>query len=135
MISKKLLTEIFKKEWALYQPNPDPAYYNRPFEITNIKEQSPWHKLDINSYILIEGIARDNRDWNQSINIYELAHRCKEWAFINYEFAIISYMSGEEQWECEIFKRYVGQSTALGEYTDGMTEPEAIFKACEWILK
>ena len=38
---------------------------------------------------------------NEYINIYELAHKCKEWALI----------------------RFLAES-----------EPEAIFKACQWIL-
>ena len=58
-------------------------------------------------------------------NIYELAHRCKEWAAYRHECFI------------NIF-----QKTSYNKYTaklDGKvfqsdTEPEAIFKACQWIL-
>jgi hypothetical protein len=62
------------------------------------------------------------------INIHELAHKCKEWAYENsytvwsglYCFAYVQkhYNEGEELFSCK-----------------ADTEPEAIFKACEWILE
>ena len=84
----------------------------------------------------------------KSINIYELAHKCKEWAF---EFRFDNkptnnryyrQRSGyEDKFNVEKQKREkLGYMTltfgCLGHtktfYAD--TEPEAIFKACQWIL-
>lgn len=75
-----------------------------------------------------------------TINIHELAHKCKEWAraetyFINSGWSEISngwdvhMMKGEFRLnkciaECSINYRNIAQS-----------EPEAIFAACEWILE
>ena len=66
-----------------------------------------------------------------SINIYELAHMCKEWAEkqTHYEFVVYAgdvYLTdqglgGEGGFYCE-------------ELFEADTEPEAIFKACQWIL-
>ena len=57
------------------------------------------------------------------INIYELAHKCKEWAWLKYKKNIVS--------------TYLGSAYIFplnGEQHE-TTEPEAIFKACEWILE
>ncbi len=86
---------------------------------------------------------------NRSINIYELANKCKEWAF---EFRFDNkptnnryyrQRSGyEDKFNVEKQKREkLGYMTltfgCLGHtktfYAD--TEPEAIFKACQWILE
>jgi len=65
-------------------------------------------------------------------NIYELAHKCKEWAFYNGGYEVSS-----------LFRDYGGQigvaSITQGTYKilfsdHEYTEPEAIFKACQWIL-
>jgi len=66
-----------------------------------------------------------------SINIYELAHKCKEWAKRT-GFMIESdnmnearvYPTDENGW---ILKKEI-------EFLED-SEPEAVFKACEWILK
>lgn len=66
------------------------------------------------------------------LNIYELAHECKKWALSNnfYIYSTVciagegsSYITKDE----DINKRL---STFLED-----TEPEAIFKACEWIME
>lgn len=68
------------------------------------------------------------------INIHELSHKCKEWA---YEKGYILY-SGKEvnEYTC-YFEKETGFElsnidTWLSTFSD--TEPEAIFKACQWIL-
>jgi len=65
--------------------------------------------------------------WTEKkINIHELAHKCKEWAYSK-SYKIASYKS-YNNWICkDPFKGdpYIGADT----------EPEAIFKACEWILE
>ena len=69
-----------------------------------------------------------------SCNIYELAHKCKEWAWENnYSLQTMKEISEENngEWFIDIWNFKM-----LSEYeTYGITEAEAIFKACEWILK
>jgi len=68
-----------------------------------------------------------------TINIYEFAHRCKEWAWDKHRYKLKSGI-------------FIGRKGALkqNEYActdyesiseNANSEPEAIFKACEWILK
>lgn len=73
-------------------------------------------------------------------NIYELAHKCKEWAFNQklldrkpdiYSGLWKGISSGRTMYRCILFL-----SIKRGkEKFEADTEPEAIFKACEWILK
>ena len=61
-------------------------------------------------------------------NIYELAHKCKEWAHSR-SFMIQSYLYNTKARadllsSCDVDEKFIAD-----------TEPEAIFKACEWILK
>lgn len=78
------------------------------------------------------------------INIYELMHLMKEWA-MSYEYYIYS--------RCRIKNRGASVTaiattvkrtlfsipdlshTDIETYNKGKTEPEAVIKACEWILK
>ena len=59
------------------------------------------------------------------INIYELSHKCKEWAEINHGYILCSYKCGSVG-NCQIMK--------LDKFFIASTEPEAIFKACQYIL-
>ena len=62
------------------------------------------------------------------INIYELAHKCKEWAALrqwNLQSAI--YMLDSTAY-CEL------ADSSFKEVFQAETEPAAIFKACQWIL-
>ena len=62
------------------------------------------------------------------VNIYELAHKCKEWALTKHNTYLSSWTESS-QGVCE--------ASTTNEDKDffAETEPEAIFKACEWILK
>ena len=66
---------------------------------------------------------------NRSINTYELAHKCKEWA-LKHHYKVISKPDNVPG----LWEAYVNLSLTSkhGEVAD--TEPEAIFKACQWIL-
>lgn len=72
------------------------------------------------------------------INIYELAHKCKEWAF-NEGFTLSSSKDGIDEWCIELYNHLADD---INDYRlnidfdafDATTEPEAIFKACQWIL-
>lgn len=73
---------------------------------------------------------------SDSINIYELAYKCKEWA-LNYKYEINTALVIKINNPKDFY------ATALVVHPDkeercdinSLTEPEAIFKACEWILK
>lgn len=69
-------------------------------------------------------------------NIYELAHKCKEWAFKQgYElFSRILSNDNQMSGNCLVIRVESDPETVLT-ITNADTEPEAIFKACEWILK
>lgn len=74
-----------------------------------------------------------------NINIYELANKCKEWAMqtpyivdqlaINIDRICLPNKFKTRYW-CVWLLRYRKVSEEF--YAD--TEPEAIFKACQWIL-
>ena len=76
---------------------------------------------------------------NLEVNIYEFAHKCKEWA-VNLspnKHALSSY----PRWgDIRNYKKtngsyYICQHLVSGVQFEAETEPEAIFKACEWILE
>ena len=80
---------------------------------------------------------------NKGINIYELAHKCKEWA-MNKGFQIISGLSDEPAYRSSDEKAYAKVLWYEGddvhrEYKDmyfmANTEIEAVIKASEYILK
>lgn len=71
---------------------------------------------------------------NDTINIYELAHKCKEWA-LNKGYTLLT-----KNKECLIYSveevyDVVECLNQYEEYFEADTEYEAIFKACEWIKK
>ena len=82
-------------------------------------------------------LASDLSGINDSINIYELAHKCKEWA-LNKNYSIATeFMRNEDEgdWFICIVKRYTDEAQYIeAKFYDEPTEPEAIFKSCKWIL-
>ncbi len=66
----------------------------------------------------------------QKINIHELAHKCKEWVLSDTEYSCSSGLSRGFT-RCKIGDGYcmVGARFFFAD-----TEPEAVFKGCEWIL-
>ena len=81
---------------------------------------------------MINGELHDGWD----INIYELAHKCKEWAFKQgYElFSRILSNDNQPFGNCVVYRVEADLEESLHIVNDN-TEQEAIFKACEWILK
>lgn len=63
------------------------------------------------------------------ISVYELSHKCKEWAYTK-GYTIWSSAIGKE---CYIDGRIFTNGENI-RFLDN-SEHEAIFKACEWILK
>lgn len=68
-----------------------------------------------------------------TINIYELAHKCKEWAKSRHFIDIDSHLSCA-RWGAEATSHNGRPSVFYEQVFIGRTEPEAIFKACEWIM-
>ena len=80
---------------------------------------------------------------NLEVNIYELAHKCKEWALDNRWIISTMPMLTEKKWRNTSVRLSHFYSAGKDRYLDGIyhngrieadTETEAIFKACEWIL-
>ena len=72
---------------------------------------------------------------NEYINIYELAHKCKEWAYIQ-GYVIFSKIRLNSSYASCYFD-IIGKHDYEDDYHNDFRaecEPEAIFKACQWIL-
>jgi len=113
MISKQLLSEVFKKDVIGIIINP--------------KEDLTLGKNEIS--IFFDG-------YKQKWNIYELAHKCKEWA-LSKGYELHSKLQYDNKGMCNIekFEAKAGMSCRqIIKYTYSDSEIEAIFKACEWIL-
>jgi len=62
------------------------------------------------------------------INIYELAHKCKEWA-INKGYVVSSEIHYSGNCVSNVYMNIEDNQEFFGKL-----EPEVIFKACQWIL-
>lgn len=94
---------------------------------------------------------------SRSINIYELAHKCKEWAGnLKFNIVALNTMSDFKRWKCAVLQKtgerypincrngyiYEGdlQNIVISGFSQitenyfAYTEPEAVFQACQWIL-
>lgn len=76
---------------------------------------------------------------HDKINIHELSNLCKIWAFVNgYELlsGTISEDNGDMIFECSIYDKNADTSDTyfITEFED-QNEPEAVFRACEYILE
>ena len=81
------------------------------------------------------------------MSIYEFAHKCKEWALSKSNLELISAITEEGAYckidniipstiEYDINQMDTAYRTIFNSIIfDAKTEPEAIFLACEWILK
>lgn len=68
-------------------------------------------------------------DGYEEINIYELAHKCKEWGYSIYGYFISSFINGC----CARAYIFTKEKVKIDKfYAD--TEPEAIFQAGQWIF-
>jgi hypothetical protein len=113
MISKELITQILR----VY------PQYSKQDECTgNItyEGKSSIIYFEVNSKMISQ------------CNVYELAHKCKEWA-MSKGFIILTY--GEAYYNVDV--HYKCNNSKIGRmafYDTAQEEPEAIFKACQWIL-
>jgi len=82
-------------------------------------------------YYIKDNLNGNGKQIEHKINIHELAHhRCKEWA-TNNGWYILSYYQHRNGYALPCEEEEEEQK----EWFDADTEPEAIFKACEWILE
>lgn len=91
-------------------------------------------RLDGNEIIFFTKDQKWGGDSAHRINIYELAHKCKEWAWNNNNGINLS----SELTYCSFWRGYkdeIGVDRAIQKTFYADTEPEAIFKACEWIME
>lgn len=111
MISKELLSEVLKNE--------DTVLSVKPY----IKDD------DFYKDVIMYECRKDTYD---VINIYKLAHKCKEWAVVKKYYNVASLLdySGHT---CIIRQDPITFLNTELRFR-GNTEPEAIFKACQWIL-
>lgn len=82
----------------------------------------------------IQFFSEDTKD-DYSFNIYELAHRCKEWALEQgYTFTV---STGNTNTLVEVLRNdaWTEEHPETVFISMEQEEPEAIFKACEWILE
>ncbi len=116
MISKELLSAIFNIDCTEVESNGNTIYW----------------------YTREGGIARSN------INVYELANKCKEWALKvkNKNYYIWTGINHNSKWDVFVteFKSLdtfepVRDQAVFEPLGAKDTEPEAVFRACEWILK
>lgn len=69
-------------------------------------------------------------EYDMAVNIYELAHKCKEWAFN--QGCVLHTYSRPTVFNC-VCKINHGKEYEVNTFILD-SEPEAIFKACQWIL-
>ena len=127
MISKELLSEVMKKEVKYVESN---LCYFEEFSSC------------------MQGITFKGTSHREYWNIYELAHKCKEWALsqgfsLSSSKPIVANDEGNQvfnYWWCaylhEINKEsFEAPLMVTFNNFNSETEPEAIFKACQWILE
>jgi hypothetical protein len=110
MITKKLLSEVLQMEVL---------------------------ETEVEDNILIYLTPYKNFQNKNEINIYELAHKCKEWAILlGYELHSKIECTKEGMCDIQLFTSepgFTSRNTVAFRYGDA--EPEAIFRACQWILE
>ena len=71
-----------------------------------------------------------------SINIYEFAFKCKEWAYKNFKIMLISHYTGQCYINGDLSPLILNWWNNTKSYQiESDTETEAIIKACNWILE
>ena len=118
MISKELLSEVLNlvEVKGIYEES-DYTYDLCDRELNYAERLIVFDTVGYNKYMII--------------NIHELAHKCKEWA-LSKGYTTLSGNNHLVLNSCSIC-RTMTDDDWLDFYSD--TEPEAIFKACEWIME
>ena len=114
MISKELLSEIMPVSVKMHGMLKNELIYSYMNERTIGDTDDKLNKNWIGTYI----------------NIHELAHKCKEW-MATYHYEARSYLS--ILWKDSRVELIDSDGNVTPFTAD--SEPEVIFKACEWLLK
>ena len=110
MISKELLSEVLG------------------IEVWNIKDASTGAL-----YVPDNAIGFEYKDCMAgAANIYELAHKCKEW-IISKRHDVLSGGIEDGKYSCYLDSQSTENEVLNAHYAN--TENEAIFLACEWIME
>lgn len=105
----------------------------------NLIQMPPIFEASVNSIGYLYGSVHevkneyDVKRQHKRVNVHELAHKCKEWA--NQKGYVLSSAIAEQWCVCEYYTHKGYDAEEYISYTTADTEPEAIFKACEWILE
>ena len=105
-------------------------------EVLNVNVQTELQEDDFCSdNTLIYWEFDDYHNDYKNINIYELAHKCKEWAIKQHKIDLITLEldKNEKTISCSILYGEIHPNMKMY-YFNADTEIEAIFKACQWIL-
>ena len=97
----------------------------------------------INKYYLIKDerhllrlILSDKTDcWSYDINIYELSHKCKEWANSKGYDVLQCVLTDGKSWVQLCEYNNMELRNKLSHYIHGNCEVEAIIKMCEYIME
>lgn len=82
-----------------------------------------------------EIICRELNKLGSKHNIYELAYKCKEWAYSRgYTLQIIWMSRTKDKIWYEVDVWTIEPMLNKKRVSEEETEPEAIFQACQWIL-
>ena len=105
-------------------------------EVLGVKNLDSDIGLCIDKVNVIYGIIINDDDIDYySINIYEFAHKCKEWAYVQ-GYIINSGRTTSNDWATTVYKVLEFNPYIKEVYhTWEIIEPEAIFKATEWVLR
>ena len=113
MISKELLSEVLGQ-----------VYIDAT---RSIKDENKHFAIG-NKHVLLGDKGFNH--WNDSINIYELSHKCKEWA---YKRGFLYWYENSRLFIKIMYSCKVVFVLDIGEYKKPF-EIDIDFKACQWIL-
>ncbi len=122
MISKELLSEVFTDG-------------QQDFEVIGIYPEDE----RLLEYVWIQELPDYSGDGFKrvpmKINIHELAHKCKEWAY-EQDYIVCSEKLRIGGWGACVFAPDNNTCyPTISAPFNADTEPEAIFNACEWVLE
>jgi len=113
MISNELLSEVLGCDCS-------ECYFEDTYNLIHYKYE---YDVTWSEYVRVD---------NSEINIYELTHKCKAWA-LTAGFSITSTNSWMgDNTPCA---QAVSNNGCEYQWIEADTEPEAVFKACQWVLE
>lgn len=121
LLSKELISEVLCRQLKRHNP-----IFEKVIECAYNKE---WGGLHIN-YLGTNGVI-----YGYLINLYEFAHKCKQWANSKGYDVLQCVLTDGKSWVQLCEYNNMELRNKLSHYIHGNCEVEAIFKACEWIME